>query len=135
APRVDDEELRTVPQPLEEMVEEDRMRLARVRSPQDDQVRVTDLLVGARAAACTEHRRQTDDAGRVSGSVTAVDVVGVQDDPCELLRGVVELVRRLRAAEDAGQRAFVDGFAEAGRGAVERLVPARLTKLSAVAHE
>ena len=59
------------------------------------------LLVGARTAACTEHRRQTDDAGRVSGSVTAVDVVGVQGDPGELLRGVVQLVRGLRAAEEA----------------------------------
>src|SRR5438046_1296303 len=77
------------------------MSFARVRAPEQDQVRVSDLLVGARTAACTEHRRQTDDAGRVSGSVTAIDVVGAQDDAGELLRGVVELVRGLRAAEDA----------------------------------
>ena len=33
---------------LQHVVEEDRVRLARVRAPEDDQVRVSDLLVGAR---------------------------------------------------------------------------------------
>ena len=125
APRVDDDQLRAVVHGLEHVVEEDRVRLARVRAPEHDQVRGASLLVGARPAARTEHRRQTDDAGRVSGSVAAVDVVRAEDDAGELLRGEVQLVRRLGAAEDAGQRAFVERPAEAGRGAVERLVPAR----------
>ena len=103
AARVDDHQLRAAVHRLQQVVEEDRVRLARVRAPEHDQVRgLTQLLVGAGTAACTEHRRQTDDARSVSGAVTAVDVVGVQRDPAELLRREVQLVRRLRAAEDAG---------------------------------
>ena len=49
--------------------------------------------VGARPSACTEHRRQTDDARGVSGSVAAVDVVAADDGARELLRDVVHLVR------------------------------------------
>jgi hypothetical protein len=116
-------------------VEEDRMRLARVRAPEHDQVRAAGLLVGARPPARAEHRRQTDDAGRVSGSVAAVDVVRPENDASELLCGEVELVGRLGAAEDAGQRAFVERFAEAGRGAVQRLVPARRAQLSIFSDE
>src|SRR5207249_9081632 len=124
ATRIDDHQTRTAVDRLEHVVEEDRMRLAGVRAPEQDQVRVSDLLVGARPAACTEHRRQTDDAGRVSGSVTAVDVVGAESETRELLRGEVELVCRLRAAEEAGHATALHRGPEPGRGAVERLVPA-----------
>src|SRR5207247_1383197 len=99
------------------------------------QVRGSSLLVGARPAARTEHRRQTDDARRVSSSVAAVDVVRAEDDAGELLRGEVQLVRRLGAAEDAGQHAFVERAAKAGRGAVERLVPARGSQVPILEHE
>ena len=70
---------------------------------EEDDVRLLHLTVGVRSASRTEDRRQTDDAGRVSGSVTAVDVVGVQDDAGELLRGVVELVRGLDRLGDVGE--------------------------------
>src|SRR5581483_3549985 len=134
-PRVDDDELRALVHGLQHVMEEDRVRLAGVRAPEDDQVRGSGLLVGARPAACTEHRRQTDDAGRVSGSVAAVDVVRPEHDPRELLRGEVQLVGRLGAAEDARERAFVERRAEPGRGAFERLVPARRAQLSTVSDE
>src|SRR4051812_48597492 len=105
-------------------MEEDRMRLAGVRAPEHDQVRdLSQLLVGAGATACAEHRRQTDDARGVSGPVAAVDVVRVQRDPAELLRREVQLVRRLRAAEEPRLGAFLARLPEAGRGAIERLVP------------
>ena len=63
-------------------------------------VRLLDLPVGRRAAARSEHRRQTDDAGGVSGAVAAVDVVGADHLARELLRQEVHLVGRLRAGED-----------------------------------
>ena len=69
APRIDDVEPRAVVHALEQVVEEDRMRLTGVRAPQEDDVRLLDLAVGRGPAARTEHCRQTDDAGRVSGAV------------------------------------------------------------------
>ena len=67
--------------PLQDVVEVDRVRLAGVRSPQEDEVRLLDLAVRARPAPRSEHRRQTDDAGGVSGAVAAVDVVRAEDRP------------------------------------------------------
>ena len=98
-PRIDGIQPRAAPLPLQHVVEEDGMRLARVRSPQDDEVRFLDLLVGARAATRSEHRRQTDDAGGVSSPVAAVDVVAAEDAARELLRQIVHFVGRLRATE------------------------------------
>ena len=76
------------------------MRRARVRSPQADDVRLLDFAVGARASTRPEHRRQTDDARRVSGPVATVDVVRAERDAGELLREEVHFVGGLRAAED-----------------------------------
>ena len=101
APRIDDVKLRAVAHRAQNVMEEDRMRLARVRAPEHDQVGVRDLLVGARTAACPEYRRQTDDARSVSSSIAAIDVVAADDRASELLRDVVHLVGRLRAAEHA----------------------------------
>src|SRR5205085_2283756 len=59
----------------------------------------------------------------------------MQGDPGELLRCEVQLVRRLGAAEDSDRRVLVEGLPEAGRGAVERLVPARGPQISVLADE
>ena len=118
-------------------MKEDRMRLARIRSPQDDRVGMLDLLVGAGAAACPEDRRQTDDARGVSSSIAAVDVVAADDATSELLRDVVHLVGRLRAAEHpvrAG-RPSIAGVAQGRCGAVERFVPGGAPQIAAVAYE
>ena len=92
---------RALDAPPEHVVEEDRVRLARVRAPEDDDIGVLYLRVAARATAQPEDGRQTDDRGRVSGAVAGVDVVGPDGLPDELLREVVGLVRRLRAGEEA----------------------------------
>jgi hypothetical protein len=75
AARVDAVELRSAVDCLEDVMEEDRMRFARVRTPQDQQIRFLDLFIGRRPAARTERSRQTDDTGSVSGAVARVDVV------------------------------------------------------------
>jgi hypothetical protein len=56
-------------------MEEDGMCLARIRPPKNDEVSLLDLPVGARAAAGSENRRQTGDAGGVSSAIATVDVV------------------------------------------------------------
>ena len=99
-------------QALQQVMEEDRMRLAGVRSPEQDAVGLLHLLIGAGAAAHPEHRRQTGDAGRVSGPVAAVDVVRAHHHASELLRGEVHLVGALRTTEQAERLAamrLVDG--------------------------
>ena len=76
APRVHHIELRAVAHALQHMVEEDRMRLPRVRAPQQDDVRVFHLAIRTGPASRTEYRRQTGDARGVSSTVAAIDIVG-----------------------------------------------------------
>src|SRR4029079_11430320 len=92
APRIDDVQPRAVVHGLEDVVEEDRMRLAGVRAPEDQQIRLLDLLIGRRATARTEYRRQTDDARSVSSAVARVDVVRPHHRADELLGQEVHLV-------------------------------------------
>src|SRR5579863_9211041 len=109
---IDDIHLRPVPNALEHVVEEDRMRSPCVGTPKQDDVRLFDLAVGAGAPARPENRRQTDDAGGVSSTVTAVDIVAAHRHACELLRQVVHLVRGLRTTEEAERLSamfFFDG--------------------------
>ena len=90
---VDDEQLGPVVDALQDVVEEDRMRLAGVRAPEDDDVRVLDLLVRGGPAARSEDRGQTDHARGVSSAVAGVDVVRADDDADELLaRKFISLV-------------------------------------------
>src|SRR4051812_2546193 len=112
------------------MVEPDWMRRAGVRSPQEDDVRLLDLAVGARAPARPEYRRQTDDARGVSRPVATVDVVGAERDAGQLLRQEVHFVGGLRAAEDAeGVGAMrIDVAPETQRRAIERVFPTGGTK-------
>src|SRR5439155_13008527 len=127
AARIDRVQTGALAHTLQQMMEEDGVRLARVRAPQDDEVGVLNLPVGARPAARAENRRQTDDARRVSRAVAAVDVVAADDAAGELLREIVHFVGRLRAAEhaEAGRPVALDDGAETERGAIERLVPTR----------
>src|SRR6266536_4346670 len=91
------------------MVEPDRMRLAGVRSPEEDEIGVLRFLVRARAATGSQDCRQTDDGRSVSGPVAAVDVVVAEDLPGELRCQEVDFVRRLRAAEYARRGSTVLG--------------------------
>ena len=77
------------------MMKKDRMRLARVRSPQNSEVGLLDLFIGAGTASRTEYCRQTGDTGRVSSAVTAIDVVTADHQTRKLLSYEVGFVRRL----------------------------------------
>ena len=132
--RVDDEQARAVVHALEQVVEEDRVRLTGVRAPEEDDVRLLDLAVGGRAAARSEHRRQTDDARGVSGAVAGVDVVRAHDLTGELLGQEVHLVRGLGAREDPERRRRVGARARAkpaaARSSASSHVAARSTPSS-----
>jgi hypothetical protein len=61
APRVDRDQARAVAYAAKEVVEEDRVRLARVGAPEDDEVGLLNLLVGRGPSPGSERCRQTDD--------------------------------------------------------------------------
>src|SRR5207245_7060740 len=99
AARVDGEQPGSAVDALQNVMEKDRMRLASVRAPEDDDVGLLNLAVGTGSPSGSEHCRQTDDTRRVSSSVAAVDVVGPDHRPHELLSHEVHFVGALRAAE------------------------------------
>ena len=129
---------RAVVHALQQVVEEDRVRLARVRSPQEDDVRLLDLAVGRRAAARTEHRRQTDDARSVSSAVAASRCCSMpitwRANFCA--RKFISFVafEQENMPKDVG-RVGLSRAAEAFRGAIERLVPGGGLERAAGAYE
>jgi hypothetical protein len=108
------------------------MRFARVRSPQQDDVGVFNFRVRTGAATRSEYRRQTDDAGGVSSSVAAVDVVTAHHYPSEFLGQKIHLVGRLRATEKpkAPWTVLLHGAAKAESRTLERFVPGSGTQLA-----
>src|ERR1700732_2559043 len=82
-------------------MKEDRMRLPRVRTPQQDHVRFLNLTVRACPPARPKYRRQTDDARGVSSTVAAIYIVAADHRPHELLRNIVKFVGGFRATEHA----------------------------------
>lgn len=110
------------------------MGLTSIRAPQKDDVDFLDLPVGDRPSSCSEDRRQTDDAGSVSGSIAGVDIVRPHHRPGEFLRQVVDLVGGFRArehAEGVGLSAVGDrstGSPESCGCPVQRFVPGGLSQ-------
>jgi len=82
-------------------MKEDRVRLPGVRAPQQDDVRLFNLAVRTCAAARSENRRQTGDAGGVSSPVAAIYVVRSHHGTNKFLGYVIQLVGGLRATEHA----------------------------------
>jgi len=106
-------------------MKEDRMRLPRVRAPQQDDVRFFNLTVRAGAAARPKYRRQTDDARGVSSTVAAVDIIAADHRPDELLRNIVKFIGGFRATEHAERvrPVFLFLAPEAFRYPVQSLIP------------
>src|SRR5262245_42654790 len=106
-------------------MKKDRVRLARIRAPQENEVGLLNLPVGTGPASGTENCRQTGDTRRVSGAVTTVNVIAADDQPGKLLGHEVRLVRGLRAAEQSERlrSAPCDGALKALSRAGQRLIP------------
>ena len=88
------------------------MRVPRVGPPQQNKISVFHLGVRGGSAADSKHCRQTDDARRVSSSVTGINVVRTHSGAHEFLCGVVHFVRALRTTEETEclMAALVDGL-------------------------
>src|SRR6266850_7097278 len=107
------------------MMEENRMCLPGVGSPEKNHIGFFNLLVGVRAAACSENHRQTGDARGVSSTVATIDIVTSHDDARELLRHKVHLVRRLRATEQPERlrSTLIDRGFQTAHGPIHCFVP------------
>ncbi len=124
---IDDEEFRTPAQPSQDVMKENRMGLAGVGAPQNNDIGFFHFAVGTCAASRSENRRQTGDAGGMSSPVATVDVVAPDDGADEFLRDVVQLVRGFGTTEHAeGERAAaLDLGANSRRNAIQSFLPGR----------
>jgi hypothetical protein len=113
-------------------MEKDRMRLARIGTPQQDDIRLFYFAVRTRAATRSEDRRQTDDAGRVSSPVATVNVVAADHGAHKFLRGIVQFIGGLRATEhpESFRPARLNFSAEACRSHLQSFIPAGSTMLA-----
>ena len=117
---------------FQHVMEEDRVRLPGVRSPEDNEIRLFYLAIGTGAATGSKDRRQTDDARSMSSPVAAIDIVAADHRPRELLCHEVHFVGRLRAAEhpEALRAVPLDRAAKTLCGTVQRFVPGCGTQLA-----
>lgn len=122
---------------LEHVVEEDRMRFAGVRAPQDQQIRFLDFFIRRSATARIERCRQTDDARSVSSAVARVDVALTQHGTHELLSEEVHLVRGLRTAEhpERARRVLCSSTGESRGREIKRFVPPGGAQRTALAYQ
>ena len=115
-------------------MEEDRVILARVRAPEEDDVRLLHFPVGAGAAACSKDRRQTDDARSVSRPIATIDVVGAK--PTRANFCAMKFISFVAFEHEKMPNERVAPRSEPPRtrgGAVERLVPGGGAQLPVVA--
>jgi hypothetical protein len=119
------------------MVKENRMRLPRIGTPEQDHVRLFDFAIGTCAATRSEDRRQTGDAWGVSSPVAAIDVVATDDGAHKFLRYVIQFIGRLGATEHPkSSRAARFHFAvDAARGELQSFVPGCRAMLSIFANQ
>jgi hypothetical protein len=106
-------------------MKEDGVRLPRVGSPQQDNVRLFDLTVRAGAPARPEYSRQTGDAGGVSSTVATIDMVAADHRTHELLGRIIQLVGGFRATEHPERigSVFRELNLETLRDAIKGLIP------------
>jgi hypothetical protein len=118
-------------------MEENRVRLARIRSPKQNDVRIFNLAIRASATTGSENRRQTGDARGMSSPVAAINIVGAHDAANEFLRGVIQFVDSLGTTKHAKvpRIFFRNGFSKSRGYAVHRFVPGRRTMYAIFAHQ
>ena len=125
--RVDHDQPGTAADGLPDARADDRMVLGRVGAAHENGPRRLDIVEGVGGRARPEHRLERRGARRVADAGAAVDVVGADDDPRELLREVVLFVGRAGGAKDADAvgSESPSQVAEPLRDEIERLVPRR----------
>jgi hypothetical protein len=106
-------------------MEKNWMGLTGVRAPEQDHISIFSFTIRTGAAARSKNRRQTGDAGGVSSSVTAIDVVCSHYGADKFLRRIVQLIRGLGAAEhsEIARIVFCNGSLEGSGNPVQGFVP------------
>jgi hypothetical protein len=119
------------------MMEKDGVGFPRVGTPEQDHVSVFSFTIRTGAAACSEDRRQTGDAGRVSSSVAAIDIVCPHYGADKLLRRIVQLIRGLGTAEhpEIAPILFGNGLLKSGCNPVKRFIPSGRAMRAVFAHQ
>jgi len=115
------------------MMEEDWVRFPRVGTPNNDEIGLLDLPVGASTPTCSKHCRQTDDGWSVSGAVAAIDVIAAHHESGKLLGDVIRFVGRLGATEQPKGIALVQ--AQPGGGLLNRLLEAGRPESAIFSHK
>ncbi len=111
------------------MMKKDRMRLTGIRSPKHNHVRFFGLTVGTGAAARPKHSRQTGDAGGMSSSIAAINIVRAHDGADKFLGNIIQLVSGLGAAEHAKVTRIASGkgSSECRSDSLQRFFPGSRT--------
>jgi hypothetical protein len=124
--RINYEQLRAIVNALKHVMEKDWVRFARVGTPKQDRVRIFGFTIRTGASARAEDRRQTGDAGGVSSTIAAINVVRPHYGTDKLLRRIVELVGGLRTAEHSKIARIVpgNGLFERSGNALHGFIPA-----------
>lgn len=122
---------------FQHVVKKDRMRLSRVRSPQDNQVGLFHLFIRAGAAPCAKDCRQTGDARRVSSAIATINVIAANHQPGELLGHEIRLVRSFRTAKESkrSRSMLLYGALKSCGSARQRLIPRDRTELTVITDE
>jgi len=118
-------------------MEKDGVGFTRVGAPEQDRVSVFSFTVRTGTAARSKDRRQTGDAGRMSSSVAAIDVVCPHHGADKLLRRIVQLIRGLGTAEhpEIAPILFGNGFLKRRSNAIQRFIPGGRAMRAVFAHQ
>jgi hypothetical protein len=119
------------------MMKKDRVRFPGVGAPKQDDVGIFRFTIRTGAAARPEDRRQTGDAGRVSSSITAIDIVRSHHGADKFLGRIVQFVRGLGAAEhsEISRIVFGNGLLERRSNAAHRFIPCGGMMSAVLAHQ
>jgi hypothetical protein len=108
------------------MMEKNWVRFPGIGAPQQDYICLFGFTIRTGAPARAEDRRQTGDAGGVSSTIAAINVVRPHHGTDKFLRRIVELIGSFRAAEHPEIARIVpaNGLFKRGGNAVHGFIPA-----------
>jgi hypothetical protein len=119
------------------MMKENWMCFPRIGTPEQDNLGVFSFAIGTGAAARSEDRRQTGDAGGVSCAITTINVVRSHHGADKLLRRVVQLIGGFGATEHSKipRSALADGLFESRGNAAHGFIPCGRTMSAIFPHQ
>jgi len=118
-------------------MEKDRVRFPGVGAPKQDHIGIFGFAIRTGTATRSKDRRQTGDAGGVSSSVTAIDIVCPHHGADKFLCRIVQLICGLGAAEHAEISRIVpgNGFFKCRSHPIHRFIPCGRAVRTVLAHQ